>query len=181
LRDGSSGPEMVSIPPGESRTGDIQGSGDADEQPMHSVRIPRPFAMGRYEVTFDEYNVFARATEREQPADKGWGRGRTRRGRARRTCGSGVTIRHRRVNMPTCLTSAIRRNLAQDTRYRGNRMIARTHILRSRRWAPSTRTPGGCMTCWEMCGSGCRIVTITITKVHQPTVQRGRRRDVPCA
>ena len=101
--------------------------------------------------------------------------GSTRRGRARRTCGSRVTIRHRRVNMPTCLTSAIRRNLAQDTRYRGNRMIARTHILRSRRWAPSTRTPGGCMTCWEMCGSGCRIVTITVTKVHQPTVQRGRR------
>jgi formylglycine-generating enzyme required for sulfatase activity len=76
LRDGSSGPEMVSIPPGESRTGDIQGSGDADEQPVHSVRIPRPFAMGRYEVTFDEYNVFARATGRKQPADEGWGRRR---------------------------------------------------------------------------------------------------------
>jgi formylglycine-generating enzyme required for sulfatase activity len=76
LRDGSSGPEMVSIPPGESRTGDIQGSGDADEQPVHWVRIPRPFAMGRYEVTFDEYNVFARATGRKQPADEGWGRRR---------------------------------------------------------------------------------------------------------
>jgi formylglycine-generating enzyme required for sulfatase activity len=56
--------------------GDIQGSGDADERPVHSVRISRPFAMGRYEVTFDEYDVFARATGREQPADEGWGRGR---------------------------------------------------------------------------------------------------------
>jgi formylglycine-generating enzyme required for sulfatase activity len=76
LRDGSSGPEMVSIPPREFRTGDIQGSGNAGEQPVHLVRIPRPFAMGRYEVTFDEYDVFARATGREQPADQGWGRGR---------------------------------------------------------------------------------------------------------
>jgi formylglycine-generating enzyme required for sulfatase activity len=73
---GSPGPEMVSIPRGEFRMGDIQGSGDADERPVHSVRIPRPFAMGRYEVTFDEYDVFARATGREQPADEGWGRGR---------------------------------------------------------------------------------------------------------
>ncbi len=76
LPDGSPGPEMVSIPRGEFRMGDIQGSGDADERPVHSVRIPRPFAMGRCEVTFDKYNVFARATGREQPADEGWGRGR---------------------------------------------------------------------------------------------------------
>jgi formylglycine-generating enzyme required for sulfatase activity len=76
LRDGSPGPEMFSIPRGEFRMGDIQGSGSADERPVHSVRISRPFAMGRYEVTFDEYNVFARATGREQPADEGWGRDR---------------------------------------------------------------------------------------------------------
>jgi len=76
LRDGSPGPEMVSIPRGEFRMGDIQGSGDAGEQPVHLVRIPRPFAMGRYEVTFDEYDVFARLTGHASPADKGWGRGR---------------------------------------------------------------------------------------------------------
>ena len=76
LPDGSPGPEMVSIPRGEFRMGDIQGSGDAGEQPVHLVRIPRPFAMGRYEVTFDEYDVFARLTGRAPPADQGWGRGR---------------------------------------------------------------------------------------------------------
>jgi hypothetical protein len=76
LRDGSPGPEMVVIPKGEFRMGDIQGSGDSDERPVHLVRIPRPFAMSRYEVTFDEYDVFARTTGREQPADEGWGRGR---------------------------------------------------------------------------------------------------------
>jgi len=76
LRDGSPGPEMVSISPGEFRMGDIQGFGDADEQPVHSVRIPRPFAMGRYEVTFEEYDVFARLTDRRSPGDMDWGRGR---------------------------------------------------------------------------------------------------------
>jgi formylglycine-generating enzyme required for sulfatase activity len=45
---------MVIVPPGKFRMGDIQGSGDADEQPVHLVRIPRPFAMGRYAVTFEQ-------------------------------------------------------------------------------------------------------------------------------
>ena len=31
--------------------------------------------MGRYEVTFDEYDAFARATGRPLPPDEGWGRG----------------------------------------------------------------------------------------------------------
>src|SRR2546430_15028625 len=69
LRDGSPGPEMVSIPRGEFRMGDIQGSGDAGEQPVHLVRIPRPFAMGRYEVTFDEYYVLPRSTAGALPSD----------------------------------------------------------------------------------------------------------------
>ena len=50
--------------------------GDADERPVHPVRIPKPFAMSRYVVTFDEYDVFARLTNRQLPADEGWGRGR---------------------------------------------------------------------------------------------------------
>jgi formylglycine-generating enzyme required for sulfatase activity len=76
LRDSSPGPEMVIVPPGKFRMGDIQGSGDADEQPVHLVRIPRPFAMGRYAVTFDEYDLFARAMGRTPPDDEGWGRSR---------------------------------------------------------------------------------------------------------
>jgi TIR domain-containing protein len=52
---------------------------------------------------------------------------------------------------------------------------------RQRRWARSRRTPGGCMTQRATCGSGYRIATMTVTKVHQRTVQRGRRAGVPCA
>jgi len=35
-----------------------------------------PYYVGAYEVTFDEYDRFARATDRELPDDEGWGRGR---------------------------------------------------------------------------------------------------------
>jgi formylglycine-generating enzyme required for sulfatase activity len=40
-----------------------------------TVRIVKPFAMGQYEITFEEYDKFAEATGRELPGDRGWGRG----------------------------------------------------------------------------------------------------------
>jgi hypothetical protein len=70
LQDGSLGPEMVWIPAGTFRMGDIQGGGYSDEQPVHEVSVAR-FAMGRYEVTFAEYDKFAEATGREKPDDRG--------------------------------------------------------------------------------------------------------------
>jgi len=74
LQDGSLGPEMVWIPAGTFRMGDIQGGGGDEEQPVHEVSVDG-FAMGRYEVIFAEYDKFAEATGREKPFDEGWGRG----------------------------------------------------------------------------------------------------------
>ncbi|BDV42282.1 protein 3-oxoalanine-generating enzyme family protein [Geotalea uraniireducens] len=83
LRDGSAGPEMVVIPAGRFRMGAIFGGGDPDEKPVHWVTIARPLAVGRFEVTFDEYDRFCQATGRELPKDgrryfpfSNWGRGR---------------------------------------------------------------------------------------------------------
>ena len=76
LSDGSTGPEMVVIPPGRFRMGDLHGDGDSDERPVREVTIARPFALGRYEVTFEEYERFCRATESPVPDDSGFGRGR---------------------------------------------------------------------------------------------------------
>jgi formylglycine-generating enzyme required for sulfatase activity len=73
LEDGSQGPEMVIIPAGAFRMGDVRGGGD--EQPVRTVRIQKPFAIGRYEVTFEEYDRFVAATGRTLPRDRGWGRG----------------------------------------------------------------------------------------------------------
>jgi formylglycine-generating enzyme required for sulfatase activity len=53
--------------------GDIQGGGGSDEKPVHRVSVNQ-FAMGKYEVTFAEYDKFAQATGRKKPDDKNWGR-----------------------------------------------------------------------------------------------------------
>ncbi|MDM8559947.1 formylglycine-generating enzyme family protein [Candidatus Parabeggiatoa sp. HSG14] len=74
LKDGSLGPEMARIPAGRFRMGDIQGGGDSDEKPVHWVSVDK-FAMGKYEVTFAEYDEFAEATGRKKTSDNGWGRG----------------------------------------------------------------------------------------------------------
>jgi formylglycine-generating enzyme required for sulfatase activity len=76
MKNGTDGPEMIVIPSGKFRMGDIQGKGFKDEQPVHEVHIRRPFAVSQYEITFDQYDEFVKATGRQQPDDEGFGRGR---------------------------------------------------------------------------------------------------------
>ena len=73
LSAGGEGPEMVVIPAGRFRMGDLSGAGDDDEKPVHEVVIARPFAMSKYEVTFADYDQF---THPNKVDDRGWGRGR---------------------------------------------------------------------------------------------------------
>jgi formylglycine-generating enzyme required for sulfatase activity len=69
LQNGSLGPERVWIPATRRfRMGNVQGGGDADEQPVHEVSLDR-FAISRYEVTFAEYDRFADATGQKKPSD----------------------------------------------------------------------------------------------------------------
>jgi formylglycine-generating enzyme required for sulfatase activity len=79
LPDGSLGPEMVVLPAGTFWMGSdplLDETADEDEQPRHRVTLAEPFAIGRYPVTFDEYDRFAQATGREEPHAEGWGRER---------------------------------------------------------------------------------------------------------
>jgi formylglycine-generating enzyme required for sulfatase activity len=76
LKSGGEGPELMVVPAGEFRMGDIQGKHGKDELPVHEVKIQKPFAVSRYEITFDQYDQFAKATGRELPDDEGFGRGR---------------------------------------------------------------------------------------------------------
>jgi formylglycine-generating enzyme required for sulfatase activity len=77
LEDSSQGPEMMVIPTGTFRMGDLQSKRwTVTEKPVHEVKILKPFAMGRYEVTFEEYDRFAAAIGRKLPDDGGLGRGR---------------------------------------------------------------------------------------------------------
>ena len=76
LKDGTLGPEMVIVPAGSFRMGDIGGEGSGDERPVHTVNFAQAFAIGRYTVTFDEYDDYAKANQIEPPSDSGWGRGK---------------------------------------------------------------------------------------------------------
>ena len=71
--DGSQSPEMIEITGGEFNRGDAQG--DDDEKPTSVVTI-KPFAIGVFEITFDEYDQFCEDTRREKPDDAEWGRGK---------------------------------------------------------------------------------------------------------
>lgn len=68
----SDGPEMISIPTGNFFMGNKD---DPLTMPVHKVTISKPFAMSKYEITFDDYDMFAQATNRPLPSDNRWGRG----------------------------------------------------------------------------------------------------------
>ncbi|HMR02185.1 MAG TPA: SUMF1/EgtB/PvdO family nonheme iron enzyme [Candidatus Competibacter phosphatis] len=77
LNDGSQGPEMIVIPAGGFLMGSPSNEkGRYSDEPLHSVRIAKSFAIGKYEVMFHEYDRFATAAGRPLPPDQGWGRGR---------------------------------------------------------------------------------------------------------
>ena len=75
FRDCPTCPELVVVPAGRFRMGCVSGRDcEDDERPVHEVEVSS-FALGVYEVTFEEYERFAAATGRDRPNDRGWGRG----------------------------------------------------------------------------------------------------------
>ena len=67
---------MVVLPTGSFRMGDWDGSDYSSERPVHTVTISRRIAMGRYPVTFEDYDRYVSAMDAEWPDDNDWGRGR---------------------------------------------------------------------------------------------------------
>ena len=76
IRDCEVCPELIVVPAGDFRMGDLSGGGDADEGPVRTVSIPRPFAVARYETTFAQWDACAAAGAcRQGVGDIGFGRG----------------------------------------------------------------------------------------------------------
>jgi formylglycine-generating enzyme required for sulfatase activity len=74
FRDCAGCPEMVVIPAGEFSMGSSE---TPYEKPIHKVVIASPFAIGRREVTFEEWDrCFSAGGCKHWPEDHGWGRGR---------------------------------------------------------------------------------------------------------
>jgi len=67
--------EMVLIPAGEFIMGSPDDEGYDSERPQHEVSIDS-FYIGKYEVTFEQYDLFCEKTGRSKPSDRGWGRGK---------------------------------------------------------------------------------------------------------
>ncbi len=72
LKDGTDAPAMVWLPKGKFKMGSNESRW---EKPIHEVTIDYELAVGKYPVTFAEYDKFCDLTERQKPEDKGWGRG----------------------------------------------------------------------------------------------------------
>jgi formylglycine-generating enzyme required for sulfatase activity len=71
-------PELVVVPAGEFMMGspeDEEGRSDS-EGSQRQVTIDHRVAIGRFPVTFEEYDHFCQDTRRRKPGDLGWGRGR---------------------------------------------------------------------------------------------------------
>ena len=76
IRDCEACPELVVVPAGSFRMGDLSGGGDADEGPVREVNISRPFAIARYETTFAQWDACVAADAcRQGVSDIGFGRG----------------------------------------------------------------------------------------------------------
>ena len=78
LKGSGEGPEMVVLPTGSFQMGSpsTETGRWSAEGPVRTVSIAHPIAMGRYEVTFADYDRFITATGGARPDDEGWGRGR---------------------------------------------------------------------------------------------------------
>ena len=78
FKDCDACPEMVVVPAGSFMMGSPSGEKDRgnDEGPQHRVTIPASFAVGRFEITFTEWDacVAGGGCGGYRPKDRGWGR-----------------------------------------------------------------------------------------------------------
>ncbi|MCX6582825.1 MAG: formylglycine-generating enzyme family protein, partial [Candidatus Aminicenantes bacterium] len=62
---------MIHIPPGKFMMG--ADDGFDNEKPLHEVDLDG-YWIGKYEVTFAQYDLYCEVTGKEKPGDEGWGR-----------------------------------------------------------------------------------------------------------
>ena len=77
LDNGDTAPTMVLVAPGQFRMGCLANAGCRDnEVPVRTVELAAPFALSKFEVTFNDYDRFTDATGRPRAKNpRGWQRG----------------------------------------------------------------------------------------------------------
>jgi formylglycine-generating enzyme required for sulfatase activity len=170
-------PEMIVVPAGRFLMGSLAGQGHDDEHPQHEVTIAKPFAVAKFELTFDEWDACAaQGGCRRDVNDNGWGRGR------RPAINVSWDDAQTYVNWLSRITGKDYRLLSEaeyeyaaragtQTAYPGGDDIK---LSKPRRSARSPRTLS-LSTIWSATsGSGRRIVGTRATKARRPTARRGR-------
>jgi formylglycine-generating enzyme required for sulfatase activity len=76
LKAGGEGPEMKILAAGNFLMGSLETERGRfkNEGPQRRVTISNPFALSIHEITFADYDTFAKASGRRLPGDEGWGR-----------------------------------------------------------------------------------------------------------
>jgi formylglycine-generating enzyme required for sulfatase activity len=69
LKNDTEAPEMVYLPGGTFKMGDIQGKGERWERPVHEVTLGA-FAIGRNPLTVGEFRIFVEATDYQTEAEQ---------------------------------------------------------------------------------------------------------------
>jgi formylglycine-generating enzyme required for sulfatase activity len=65
-------PEMIVVPGGEFLMGSLE---KEDQQPQHMVIFAKPFAVSKFEVTFEQWDACVKFGDCVQPSDGGFGKG----------------------------------------------------------------------------------------------------------
>ena len=67
---------MVLVESGSFDMGNTRGDSETDgDETVHRVELTYDYLIGKYEVTFADYDAYCAATGASKPSDSGWGRG----------------------------------------------------------------------------------------------------------
>src|SRR5262249_38900065 len=188
-------PEMMVVPAGSFTMGSptSEPGHSVDENPQHTVTIARQFAVGRFDVTFDEWDACAAdgGCNSYKPSDEGWGRGRRpginvswddakayvawlskKTGKSYRLLSGAEYEYATRAGTQTAIPGAMpsARTMPIATPVAANGMPGKP-----RRSARLPLTGSVSTTWWAMSGSGRRIATTSATSAHRRTARLGSR------
>ena len=202
FRDCPTCPEMVVVPAGEFMMGspESERGRNKDEGPQRKVTIAQPFAVGKFEVTFAQWDacvgrgrLHAQAGRRDLGARQAagdqrvLGRRQAVRGVARQedrqalpaADGGGMGVRGARRDQGLGPAPAVLHGRRRSTTSRptttpiSNTAAARRASIARRRstWARFPATPSACTTCTATSGSGSRTATRTAMPARRRTAR----------